>query len=646
MLNMIRKHADSWLIKTVLWLIVFAFVGTIFYSWGMGGSSGGRGGVIATVNGVNINLSEYDRFYNNLVNFYRNQFGGQFSEETIEKLDLKNVALDDLIKAKLLILEAENQDIRVSDDEIRERLTGQASFKKDKVFSKALYDQFLSNNRLTANEFEESLRKEMLLTKVEEWIKGNTRISDDEMRAAYNRENEKIKFKYIQFSKTHFKSEGTPSDEAIKKYFEAHKTSFEVPQQIQVQYLKLTPDMFASQIQVVDEDIQDYYTAHQPDFLVETRYKARHILFKFAPDSLGDEASDEERKKALDEAEKKSKAKAEEISNKIKDGAQFEKMAEEHSDDRGTAVRGGDLGQFPKGTMVAEFETALAGMKVGEVSKPIKTVFGYHLIRLDELKPERLKPVSEVREEITKKLKEKKGRQRIRRTIKKVSKSAAKDNDLVRAAREFKQEPKTTEFISGQSHQVADIGSVPEFFNVAFTVNDNVVSTPVNTNEASFLLKVVARKEAYIPELSDVLSKVTAKVSEETVESLTKEKFKTLSKKLEETGDLEKLAKELKLEVQDTLFFSMVDSIPGVGNIKSIKEAVFRKKAGEVTSGSSRHSHYLIQVLERDAAPEPSDADLKEQHTILKTEKANQVFKEWVENTRDSAEILVDRTLL
>ena len=100
MLNVIREHADSWLIKTIIWSIAFAFVGTIFYSWGMGGSSGSSGRVVATVDGSKISQAEYERTFNNLINFYREQFQGQFSEELIQKLDLKTQALDVLIQKK------------------------------------------------------------------------------------------------------------------------------------------------------------------------------------------------------------------------------------------------------------------------------------------------------------------------------------------------------------------------------------------------------------------------------------------------------------------------------------------------------------------------------------------------------------------
>ena len=100
MLNVIREHADSWLIKTIIWSIALAFIGTIFYSWGMGGASSSSGGVVATVNGTKISQAEYERTLSNLINFYREQFQNQFSEELIQKLDLKTQALDALIQKK------------------------------------------------------------------------------------------------------------------------------------------------------------------------------------------------------------------------------------------------------------------------------------------------------------------------------------------------------------------------------------------------------------------------------------------------------------------------------------------------------------------------------------------------------------------
>ena len=143
MLRTIREHADSWLIKSILWLIVFAFIGTIFYSWGMGGASGSAGGVVATVDGTKITQVEYERTFNNLINFYREQFKNQFSEELIQELKLKTQALDILVQKKLLILKADELSILVSDEEVIERVHSLPAFQKNKLFNHTVYQNFL-----------------------------------------------------------------------------------------------------------------------------------------------------------------------------------------------------------------------------------------------------------------------------------------------------------------------------------------------------------------------------------------------------------------------------------------------------------------------------------------------------------------------
>ena len=162
MLSIIREHADSWMIKSILWLIIIAFVGTIFYSWGMGGASGSGGGAIATVEGEKIYQQEYDRTFNNLVDFYRQQFKSQFTTEMIKKLGLKTQALEALIQKKLLLLEAEKQNLRVSDAELISHIRSLPAFQNDKKFSKESYDSYLQSQRISPRDFEDNQRQALI----------------------------------------------------------------------------------------------------------------------------------------------------------------------------------------------------------------------------------------------------------------------------------------------------------------------------------------------------------------------------------------------------------------------------------------------------------------------------------------------------
>jgi peptidyl-prolyl cis-trans isomerase D len=356
--------------------------------------------------------------------------------------------------------------------------------------------------------------------------------------------------------------------------------------------------------------------------------------------------SEEEKEKLLNEADEKTKIKADEILKQIKEGADFAEMAKKHSADTASGNNGGSLGQFSQGLMIPEFEAALDLLKAGELGGPVKTMFGFHIILLEEVKEERLKPLTDVQEGIKKTLKEDKARKRIRRIAKKIRKAAGVNNNLTQAVLEYKAETQTTEFISGSVHNVPEIGNVPEFFNTAFSLAGEQLSEPINTPDASYLLKVTARKDPYIPEVNEVLSEVTQAVAEEKNKSATENQFKALGERLKSEKNLEQLAKGLSMDVEETPFISQSDSIPGIGNIQSIKDAVFPLQPGETTTGASRGVYYLIQMVEREVAGQIDPEQSKKIYTRIKSEKARAVFQEWMENVKENAEILIDQTLL
>ena len=278
MLSIIREHADSWLIKAILWLIILAFVGTIFYSWGMGGASGSGGGVIATVHGEKIFQTEYERTFSNLVDFYRQQFKNQFSDEMIKKLDLKTQALEALVQKKLLLQEAEKQNLRISDTELISHIQGLQIFQNDKKFSEKSYRNYLQFQRVTPGEFEDNQRENLILNKLEKLFRTSAKVSQSEIKEAFIIEEEKAKLDYVRFNNDHFQVEKTFTEQEINDFFQANKKQFEIPPQIQVEYLKIKPKTYLEEIKPRDEDIEDYYQAKIADFRVKKMYSASHIL--------------------------------------------------------------------------------------------------------------------------------------------------------------------------------------------------------------------------------------------------------------------------------------------------------------------------------------------------------------------------------
>ncbi|HIF02284.1 MAG TPA: hypothetical protein EYQ84_02780 [Nitrospinaceae bacterium] len=638
MLSLIREHSDSWLVKSILWMIVFAFIGTIFYSWGMGGATNSSGGVVATVDGSNISKAEYERTFNNLVNFYREQFQSQFSEELIQKLDLKKQALNVLIEKKILLHKAEKLNIQVSDAEVINQINSITAFKKNKTFNNEIYQNYLKFKRVTPLEFEETQREALLLEKIRNLIKFNVKVSPNELNEAFLIANEKVKLDYMVLPLNHFKSEEKVSPEEIKSFYEKNKERFEVPEKIKIQYVKTTPKDYENQVEIQNEDIEDFYKMKIANFRVQKMYKAAHILFKL-------ETKDNESEESIKKSEEQAKSKADDILKKIRSGVSFKELAKKHSDDLVSGKNGGSLGEFPEGMMVTEFENALKKLNSKETSEPIKTSFGFHIIRLDEVTPERIKPLEEVKEEITKKLLENKTRQKMKREIKHLHLSAKENHDLVSAALEKKMTVQTTSYISKENHIVPDIGSNPVFFNQAFLLEDKKVGEPVISLESAFVMKVISREKSYIPELKDVAKLAQEKTQEKKDYTFSTTKSESFAGKISNgTIDFESTANELGLDLKHTPFFSRSDSIPGIGNLKKVKNKAFELDKGKSGWAFVRDNYYLIRLQDRQKADIPEAKDLKDLRKKIKLEKGNSVFQEWMDNLKESSEILIDKS--
>jgi peptidyl-prolyl cis-trans isomerase D len=647
MLNLVRKHADSWLIKAILWTIVFAFIGTIFYSWGMGGASKVTGGVIATVEGSKVNFDEYNKTFNNLVEYYREQFKNQFSEDMIRKLDLKTVALDVVIQKKLLLMEARKQDIKVSDEEVGERVKSFPAFQKDKKFVSELYKNFLKSKRLTPYEFEEGQRDAIAMEKMEQLIRDGIKITKTEIAEAFKKEEDKVKLAYISMSDQHFKvpSPAISADEK-KAHLDKNKAHFEVPENIAVEYVKLTAKEYEATAEIKDDEIQEYYNAKIAEFREEKKYRASHILLRPEQVKPDENLPTEEKKKILAEAEKSAKTKADDLIKKIKDGAPFEEMAKQFSEDKVSGANGGDLGVFPRGTMVPEFESALEKLNIGDISEPILTPFGYHIIKLIDKKPERVIPLDEANDTVIRALKANKAKSQIRRIVKQIYGTAKDNGNLSNAAQEHKIPVKKSPLFSADNHNLSDIGTVPEFYNMAFRLKDNLISAPVNTAEASYLVKVVERKPAYTPDISEIDAKITEEIIQEKNKALTSQKLAELEKSLAESKNLEKLAKDLGLEIKQTPLFSMEDSIPGIGNNAELKTTAFKLKQDETGKASSRNKHFLVKLVESKPAGEPTEDQSNKIQSRLKKEKGDVAFQSWLKELRAKANVMIDKTLL
>ena len=362
MLEFLREKAGSWVIKILLFFIAAVFIFT-----GIDVINAPKKRSIAIVNDKEISMGDFQLLYDNQLNRLKAQFGGQLNEETLKMLQLKQKTFDNLVNRELLIQKAKSYGLIVSDQELG---TAIHSMFKDQGgnFSQEIYRSSLSANGITTEQFEASQREQMMIGKLQAIILSSVKVTDMELEEWYNWENSAVDLMYASFDPEAYKNIEI-KDADLSQYFEKNKENYKTPAQMQVKYIKIKNDDYKEKVKVSDEEANEYYNDNIENYRMEQTAKARHILIK--TDSKDEPAKVEEAKK-----------RAEKVLAEVKAGGDFAKLADQYTEDPSGKGKGGDLGEFTRQKMVKPFSDAAFAMKPGEVGGPVKTEFGWHIIKL------------------------------------------------------------------------------------------------------------------------------------------------------------------------------------------------------------------------------------------------------------------------
>ncbi len=345
------------------WVAAFLFgaIIVVFALWGVHPDTYGdrTGGVAAVVNDASISLAEY-RSRVEMVEQNARMNLDQFPEEQRRRFsqELRRRALDELILGELIYQEASNRGVRAADSEIRDVILQIPFLQENGRFLKDRYRNFLASRNLSSEDFEHQLRKQIVTQKVQELFLGSAAPTREELKRNRYLANQKVNIRFVELSDDDFRKPGFIDAAEVAEFLKTKKA-----------------------------DVENYYNDNRIEFTFEERVRARHILIRI------DEKRNEDAAKSL----------AEQL-HKQATPANFASLARKHSDDRGSRDKGGDLGEFTRGQMVPEFETAAFAMKDGEISQPVKTNFGYHLIYLEKKLPAETLPLSQVEKDIARKL--------------------------------------------------------------------------------------------------------------------------------------------------------------------------------------------------------------------------------------------------
>jgi len=630
MLNILRKRAQSTVIQAVVLVIAVVFI-----FWGVGTNLGNKRNTLATVNGVEIPYQEFQKSYDNAVENMRVQFGGSIPQGVLESLDLNRQVMNQLIRAEVLRQGGEEMGITVSKLETQEEIKQMDVFKTNGVFDLNLYKSILAQNRMTPTGFEADLQRDLLARKVSAAINDFAIVTDSHIQSNFNYENEEIKLAFAAVKSSDLMDAVEIKDEDLAAWYDEHKKNYLEDPKVSLQYLFFGFDDDLKDIEISDEAVKEQYELDKQKYFTPEQRHARHILFKVSPDD--DAAARAEKLK-----------KAEEVLKLAREGKDFAELAKEYSEGP-SAPQGGDLGFFGKGAMVEKFDNAVFAMKPGEISDVVETVFGYHIIKLEEVKPAVTRSLDEVRDEIVAELKQKKVKSA---TFKRATKAY---EDIIRAGslEKYKQadgENKVHQ-IKDFTRQAASSGpaSDPKFVQTAFSLKKGELSSLVETKDGYAILFVDDIQEPQAPALSDIHDRVAADYRQEKSRELAREKAESLLAEAREKHDLAEVAPEsIKVRTSDFIKRSNIAAAKDVPvQVASDTFILSTKNAFPEKPVAIGSTFYVFQLLERKSGTDSLEETQREQlRTQLLTAKQNELLSDWLAWRQSKADVWVNEQIL
>lgn len=591
MLQAIRDKVTGWIAYAIIFLISVPFA-----LWGVNSYlGGGEATPAATVNGEDITSRDLDTAYANYRQRLAQVFGGTipagFGDEDI----LKEQVLSQLIEEYALRQYADKQRYRVGDEELNRLIRSMEVFQSEGKFDGSIYQAQLSSQGYSPAGFEQEFKRTQSMNQLQTAINATAFTIPVQKKQFLNLSNQRRKIRLL--TRTINSEVYTLSDQEIEDYYQANASRYMTAEQLKIDYLEVSLEQVKSLVDVSDDQLLDHYHQAKDSYTSAEYRTASHILL-----TLEDGVSEDESKQVQDRLAQ--------IREQITSGADFAALAREHSQDPGSASDGGNLGEVERGMMVQPFETVLFAMQEGEVSEPVKTTFGWHLIKLDQVSGGGTASFAEVRDDIENEIRAELAESRIYDITENLANLAYEQSDsLLPAAEQLGLEMQTSEWFDRTSG--TGIASESEVRNIAFS--NRVLDQGVNSEaiELSDNRIVFIHLKERKPATQKSLSEVTDLIVELLKQQKNKEDNKLAGNKaleaLKTGGVLDDIASEWKNEIVDNGFIGRDDSSLNANLIKQVFQ--MDKTTSGVSYGGFTHSNGDFSLIELSAV-ESSDDDI------------------------------------
>lgn len=619
MLQYMRDKAASWVVMIFLGLIIFVFI-----FMGFGGGFDKAANHVAVVNDAKIYQTEVQQQYKNTVEQIRRYNKSFVITEAFEK-KLVEQAREQLIQEKLIMQEAAKLGINAKADTINYNYTNKA-FMKNGSFDVNEYKRVLELQGLNASDYESRLSRYLLQEKMRNLVVNSVKVSEEEILNRYLWDETTVSADYVLFNPSTYENVKY-TDKDLSEYLIKNSAKYRTEPKVKVQYVVINPNDYAKDFKIAESAVKEYYKSNPEQFLTPKTVVARHILIRTKSDSTAKEV-ETAKNKALD------------VYKKAKKGENFAKLAKKYSEGP-TAKTGGFLGEFKKGGMVKEFDEKAFSMKSGEISEPVKTVYGWHVIKLDKVNEKKIKSYELAKSSIRTKLLKNKVETKAYEIGDAIFEAVDNGDSLKEFAKSMKVKFVETKFFTKEDLKI-DPKAKKVFVETSFKLFDDEICEPKVINGLFYLIKKVGKKDSEIAKLSMVKKQIikdylSYKKNQNALKDA--EKFQGT---LKDASSFSKSSKEFKKIVKTVENVKRSQLIPNIGQNPTISKALFNLKKDKIYTGVlSDVNGYFVFKLNKRTKPEMKGLSGKRDRIVqtLSYEKKNNAFSGWVADIRKNSKI-------
>jgi len=623
MLQILRNKAQSTIMQAVVVIIALVFI-----FWGVGTQLMNRNRSAITINDDEISFPQFQKAYEQAQSRLRDRFNGAIPPGFIEKIGLKQQVINRFVRDSLFRQGGQKMGLIVSPIELQNEIQKMPQFEDNGSFSPQKYKFLLSRNGYTPHSFEDSIRHDMLVQKTIHNIEGFASIvTDQEIKELFDLERESVSVSFVKVSPESFTNKINVNEKDLAAWFETVKDNYKTAPQVQLQYLSFDFDKIAKNITPDDASIKEYYSKNITKFSTPEQRHARHILFKLNPDSSEKDVQAQ-------------KQKAEKVLQLARSGKDFAKLAQEYSEGP-TAKQGGDLGFFRKDQMVKAFNDAVFSMKPGQISDLVRSPYGFHIIKLESIKPAVVKPLSDVHDEVVHDLQ--------------ISEAKSKAFQLANDCYEgiisagslqayIKKHPQAaiveTPFFS-RNAPPATIKDDQKFLETAFALKQGELSSLIETQKGYAIIFAEHIKEPAVPKLADIKARVTKDFITARAAELAQTTANDILTKVKNGGNFEKIAKDSGLTVQASGLLSKSKRNPDSSFPASLINKIFQlssKSPYPEQIGQADKAYYVYKFAERMTPKmDLNDNERSQYKAALLRLKQQEILNAWLNHAQKNA---------